>query len=339
MSGSFSYTLQTVNGDPSADGGKIIITSGIVYDAVFNESNVVTLSDVASGDTVTIRGFVYSYEYLGSHDVRGDPSQPAAYIRISSAPNDGTFSVGDTFAMDLSGVPGDPDYPNLQNGNTKATVADLDTTTEVKFPGVICFAAGTTLLTPNGEVAVEDLCKGDLVETADSGAQPVLWIGSTKMVFDGNNEKHKPIFVASHALGKDKPRRDLILSPHHKILLESIDGDGILAPAKGLTKQRRIRRMRGRREVEYFHVLLSSHSIIFSHGLATESFYPGQTAMKMLTAKQRLEIEAALPWFKNDPGAYGPRARQSLTRRQAEELPIDQCGFGFDDIPVVLKSA
>ncbi|UWQ16016.1 Hint domain-containing protein (plasmid) [Aliiroseovarius sp. M344] len=339
MPGSFSYTLQTVNGDPFVDGGNINITTGTVSGAVFNEFDIVTLSDVAAGDTITIGGLVYTYDYLGSHDVRGDPLQPAAYIRITSVPTGGTLSIGDTFALDLTGLPGDPDYPNLQNGNTKGSVAELDTTTEVKFPGVICFAAGTMLLTPNGEVAIEDLHRGDLVETADAGAQPVLWIGRTKIEFDAKNEDQKPILIASHSLGTDKPIRDLVLSPQHKILLDGTDGQGVLAPAKGLSKQRGVRRMQGRTKVEYFHVLLPAHSIIFADGLATESFYPGETALKMLSAQQRAAVEAAVPFLKKDFGSYGPQARASLTRSQAEELPRGQHGLGFGEIPVVRKSA
>lgn len=76
-----TLTLQNVNGDPSVDGGNINITTGTTVDAVFNEqSGSVSLSTVSSNDSVTIDGFTYTYEYLGSGDVRGDESQPAAGI-------------------------------------------------------------------------------------------------------------------------------------------------------------------------------------------------------------------------------------------------------------------
>lgn len=240
MPATLPFTLQNVNGDPLSSGSNINITTGTTPNAVFNEFDAISLSNVAAGDTITVDGLVYTYEYLGSADVRGDPLQPAAYIRITSVPTGGTLSIGDTFAIDLTGQPGDADYPDLQNGNTKSTVADLDTTTPIQFPGVPCFAAGTALLTPSGEVAVELLKTGDLLETADAGAQPIVWIGSTKMVFDVNNEKHKPIIVAAHALGNAIPKRELVLSPQHKILLASTDPKGVFAPAKGLTAQRGI---------------------------------------------------------------------------------------------------
>jgi hypothetical protein len=333
MPTSLPFSLQNVNGDPFVSGGNINITTGTTQDAVFNEFDVISLSNVAAGDVITIGGLDYTYQYLGSHEVRGDPLQPAAYIRITSVPPGGTLSIGDTFAIDLTGQPGDPDYPDLQNGNTQATVSDLDTSTPIQFPGVPCFAAGTGLLTSSGEVAVEFLKIGDYLQTADDGAQPIVWIGSTKIVFDADNEKQKPIFIAAHALGIDTPNRDLVVSPQHKILLESNDRQGVLAPAKGLTAQRGIRIMKGRKEVEYFHVLLPRHSILISNGLATESFYPGETGMKMLNQTQRQAIEVAVPSLRKDLSVYGPQARVCLTRRQAEQLPKGQLGFGNGKMP------
>jgi hypothetical protein len=331
MPATLPFILQHVNGDPFISGGNINITTGTTADAVFNEFDTISLNNVAVGDTITVGGLVYTYQYLGSADVRGDPLQPAAYIRITSVPTGGTLSIGDTFAIDLTGQPGDTDYPNLRNGNTRSRVVDLDTTSPIQFPGVPCFAAGTTLLTPNGEVAVEFLKIGDLLETADAGAKPIVWLGSTRIVFDASNEEQKPVRVAAHSFGNDLPKRDLVLSPQHKILLDSIDCEGILAPAKGLTTQHGVRIMRGIKEVEYYHVLTPTHSILFSNGLATESFYPGKTAMMMLKPEQRNAIESAVSSLKIDLSLYCARVRECITKRQAEELPKGQRGFRYGE--------
>ncbi len=42
---------------------------------------------------------------------------------------------------------------------------------------LICFMAGTMIRTPNGEVAVETLKRGDLVLTNDGRSVPVDWLG------------------------------------------------------------------------------------------------------------------------------------------------------------------
>jgi hypothetical protein len=56
------------------------------------------------------------------------------------------------------------------------TIADGLGNTDVGFVtinSIPCFVAGTAILTPDGEVAVESLLPGDLVMTHDDGAQPL----------------------------------------------------------------------------------------------------------------------------------------------------------------------
>ena len=48
---------------------------------------------------------------------------------------------------------------------------------EHDFTSTVCFMPGTMIRTPDGEVAVETLKRGDLVLTADNRAEPVAWIG------------------------------------------------------------------------------------------------------------------------------------------------------------------
>ena len=82
-----TLTLQNVNGDPETSGGNINITTGTTTGAVFNElSGSVSLSTVLLNDNVTIGGFTYSYDYLGSGDVRSDVNQSAN--QVSSEKND-----------------------------------------------------------------------------------------------------------------------------------------------------------------------------------------------------------------------------------------------------------
>lgn len=319
MSQTFTYTLQNVNGDPKVSGGNINITTSVLEQVVFTEDIAVSLSDVAAGDTITVSGVVYNYEYIGSADVRGDPSLPAAYIRIvGPIPSGGTLSVGDTFAMDLTGEPGDPDYPNLPNGNTRARVSDLNTTEDVQFPGVVCFAAGTRLRTETGDKSVETLQAGELIQTLDNGLQPIVWIGHTALEFDATNETQKPVLIKAGALGGGQPMRDLAVSPQHKILLPDPQGQAVLYPAKSLVGVPGIRWMYGKKAVTYYHVMLPQHGIILSEGLPSESFYPGPTGMRMLKARQKRAIESLFPGVLADPTVYGPLARPALTRRAGE---------------------
>ena len=48
----------------------------------------------------------------------------------------------------------------------------------IENTAIICFAAGTMILTAEGERAIETLTAGDMVWTLDHGYQPLRWIGA-----------------------------------------------------------------------------------------------------------------------------------------------------------------
>jgi hypothetical protein len=298
----FEYTLQTVNGDPFVSGGNINITTQIVTGAIFNEtSSLISLSTVSATDTLTINGISYTYQYLGSGYVRGDVDQFAAFIRITG-PSGAPLSPGTTFAIDLTGQPGDVDYPNLQNGNTQLKVADLSTTTPIFF-GVPCFVAGTLIRTARGEVRIEELVAGDHVLTMDDGCQPIRWIGRRRVSRAelAANPKLVPIRIRAGALGDAKPEVDLLVSPQHRMFVRSkiarrlFDTMEVLIPARILTAIDGIDVESEAQGVEYFHILFDSHQIVFANGAPTESLFTGPEALIAMSPEARLEIETLFP--------------------------------------------
>jgi len=196
-------------------------------------------------------------------------------------------------------------------GNGAIRLQNIDTT----GPGVICFAAGTRLATPDGERAVEDLAIGDLVTTIDAGPMPIFWISSSRHAWPGGSEQALPILIAKGAMARGLPARDLVVSPQHKVLLtgqlaSDLPRASMLAPAKGLTRLPGVRQMKGKRSITYYHVLLERHALLLSEGLPSESFYPGPTALAMLNPAQRM---ALLQTLSEPPYLYGPRARPCLS--------------------------
>jgi hypothetical protein len=290
-----TLTLQNVNGDPFLDGGNINITTGTTIGAVFNEpSGSVSLNTVLQNDSVTINGFTYSYDYLGSGDVRGDTGQPAAFIRVTTSEAGAPLAVGDTFAIDLTGQPGDADYPNLQNGNTKLAVADLDTTSPTQFPGVPCFVSGTRIRMRHGTKAVEDIEVGDEVWTLDHGSQPVRWVGAAEVDACG---ALAPIEFAVGTLGNTDR---LCVSPQHRILIEGwraellLGTDQVLVAACHLADAGMGRRVCGGR-VRYFHLRFDRHEIIDGNGVLSESLYFGHQSLGTLPYESRVELLALFP--------------------------------------------
>lgn len=152
----------------------------------------------------------------------------------------------------------------------------------------LCFVEGTLILTARGEVPVETLRSGDLVVTVDHGLQPVRWSCRTFHDWERTAHDAKPIRIGRGALGMGLPRRDLLVSPLHRILVPHPGhASGVLVPAKALTDLPNVRQMRGRRKVTYVHLLFARHEVIFAQGVPSESLFPGVTALRRLQAQDR----------------------------------------------------
>jgi collagen type I alpha len=158
--------------------------------------------------------------------------------------------------MSYSGVPPDPDQSRF------ATATDL------ALSNAPCFAAGTRIQTDRGEVAVEQLVVGDLLVTAAGVFRPIVWIGMRRVDCRRHPfpAKVAPICVRAHAFGRNRPRRNLILSPDHAIFAQDV-----LIPVKYLINGATIRPI-DVPAVRYFHVELAEHAVILAEGLQVESY-------------------------------------------------------------------
>ena len=152
-----------------------------------------------------------------------------------------------------------------------------------------CFAEGTLILTPRGEVAVETLRAGDLVVTpfASQHVQPLTWVGHRHIDVAAARDRRDaaPVLLRAGALGPGTPVRDLRVSPEHAFLL-----DGRLVPARLLVDGLEIVRETWRPSVTYWHLELPSHGILVADGAFAESYFddgnrqffnnPGLVALK-----------------------------------------------------------
>jgi len=148
-----------------------------------------------------------------------------------------------------------------------------------------CFAAGTRIATARGEVAVEALAVGERVVALRSGllpgdidltlaggqlnARPVKWVGRRRI--DLTTHPHPqtvaPVRIQAGAFADSMPHTDLLVSPDHAIFV-----DGKLIAARQLVNGSTIRQEKGRTSVEYFHVELDAHAVLFAEGLPAESY-------------------------------------------------------------------
>ncbi len=139
----------------------------------------------------------------------------------------------------------------------------------VAFAPAPCYCPGTLILTDRGEMPVEALAIGDRVITVAGAAEPIVWIGRRSYAgrFITGRTDLLPIVIQAGALGGGLPRRDLRVSPLHAMFF-----DGVLVPAGQLTNGSTIYQDMQCRRVEYIHVELAAHDVIWAEGAASESF-------------------------------------------------------------------
>lgn len=166
-----------------------------------------------------------------------------------------------------------------------------------------CFARGTLIRTPRGDVAVEDLTPGDLLCTHDHGDQPIRWIGTRKLGPDelAANEKLRPIRIDEGALGPGTPAKDLVVSPQHRVLVSSGIAQRMFGTNQVLVAATQLRSVKGINiaadltEVEYFHLLCDQHEVVEANGALTEKLFLGAEALKAIGPAARDEIFALFP--------------------------------------------
>jgi hypothetical protein len=138
-------------------------------------------------------------------------------------------------------------------------------------PGPVCYLRGTHIHTPEGERKIEELKIGDPVVTLSGESKPIKWIARQR--FKRSSEcwpkDFEPVRIRRFALDELTPHRDLYLSPNHAIYI-----DGVLIPAKYLVNGRNITQCapEGADIIDYLHIELFSHDVIYAEGATAETF-------------------------------------------------------------------
>jgi autotransporter passenger strand-loop-strand repeat protein len=153
-------------------------------------------------------------------------------------------------------------------GQTLLMAGDATGGTMIEVP---CFAAGTRIATPAGEVPVQALRPGDAVLTLGGAAWRagrVRWVGTVAIDLGRHPrpDKAAPIRIAAGAFAAGVPARDLLVSPDHALLI-----DGMLIQAQALANGATIAQ-EFPRHIVYWHVELDAHAILSAEGLPAESY-------------------------------------------------------------------
>ncbi|MEO0486059.1 MAG: Hint domain-containing protein [Pseudomonadota bacterium] len=213
-------------------------------------------------------------------------------------------------------IPGET-YRKTNGGNNGTSVYYSDF--------VPCFVAGTMIATNKGPMRVEDLKPGHMVLSRDHGFKEIAWAGKktlNRMDLQISPEL-RPIRIKANALGKGSPSQDLVVSPNHRMLVSgpevamNFGTDEVLVPAKFLLHRPGIDLVTDE-GVTYHHILFDRHEVVLSNECWTESFLPGDEAMKGIGFQQNREIYRLFPELKEELSSVAFRAaRQILKRKEA----------------------
>jgi Hint domain len=196
-----------------------------------------TLSGFSTGDLVVLAGVT---------DATGLSLSGSDVLTISRADNP-------DLTIQLSGV-----VPAV----ALTTVAGA---TDLTVP---CFAAGTMIRTPTGDVLVETIRAGTQVVSNFGGHRQVIWVGQREI----DCRRHPkptlvwPIQIDADAFGPGLPATNLRVSPDHAIYINDA-----LVPARHLVNNDTIWQVPVD-TIKYFHIELKTHDVILANSLPAESY-------------------------------------------------------------------
>jgi len=191
----------------------------------------------------------------------------------------------------------------------------------------MCFVAGSMIETPAGPRPVDRMVPGDVVLTADGGAEPLVWVGRSRITWAEQmaSPRKRPVRIGMGAIGPGAPERALLVSPHHRVLCRSpmvarlAGSEEALVPALALTELPHVRLMPSLPGLDYVHLACAGHVLLLVEGLAVESLLPGPPAIEAMAPAQRVALADALGWKANSWGQSAP-VRPILSMRKAEKL-------------------
>lgn len=181
---------------------------------------------------------------------------------------------------------------------------------------------GTHIATPAGATAVERLEIGDLVQTADAGAQPVMWVGQWQLSGARlyTDPALRPVRIRAHAMGPGRPDRDLHVAPRQRVVLRGPAAQAlfntaeVLAAAEDLRDDMRILRASGAARITCHAVLLARPHLLCANGLDVEGLHPAHPDYGFLPSDPH---RAAMPAAAQTPG---PPLRRALCPAEAAIL-------------------
>ena len=201
---------------------------------------------------------------------------------------------------------------------------------EVIEAAVSSLARGTLLNTPEGQIAIEDLIPGMMVNTAFGPPAKVQWIGSHCYAEGAgpSTQTRAPLYrVSAEAFGHNAPTHDLMLAHAAAVLLRTpacrklVGQDMGFAPITAFEDSYNVTSILPASEVTVYNLAVHSHEAVIANGLPIESFHPCRNAHHLLNQESLRELARLFPHLSARNG-FGPQRIAHLSVSEARNLEV-----------------
>lgn len=237
----------------------------------------------------------------------GDGSTLSTSALIFQTPSGETFLT--EFASSLDNLDIQSITPTAVNNSFFGRIS----TSNAVENTTVCFGRRTAIWTPDGARPVEGFAPGDLVATTDGVAQPVVAV--YRIPAAAADRDGAPVRFDTGTLGAGAPFRPLLLTGNHRVLcasrlVERMFGQPeVLMPAKRFTGLPGVTRGTQASGLDFYHLELKTHSVIWANGALVESCLLGPVAARGLPGLPSLAALAgtcAAPRYPVPPGHTHP---------------------------------
>lgn len=245
-------------------------------------------------DTGTNGGVSVDYEYSGitlanvedELILTDDMSMEIDRVEWTS----GAFPFGAGTSAELGTAVTNGNNNNPSNwGAATTTYGSGDLGTPGQANVVFCFLSGTLIRCPRGDVPVEGLKIGDMIQTADGRTIAVKWLGRQSIETGLDLARaHLPVCVRAGALGPNRPAQDLFLTADHALLVDGLlINAGALVNGSSITWVPMTKLGRG---YDVYHVETEDHDVIIANGTAAETFIDAASRANFDNYQEYLEL-------------------------------------------------
>ncbi|QFT57454.1 hypothetical protein FIU94_01345 [Sulfitobacter sp. THAF37] len=187
------------------------------------------------------------------------------------------------------------------------------------------FARGTLIQTVAGEVAVEDLQPGDMINTSSGEPAKLVWIGSSSFVPADAGRRMPLVRIMADSFGQGRPQSFLTVGPGARILhtphhlRSEAGGTRMLTSVREFVDGVNVIEIVPPTPVRLFHICLDRHAAINAGGLEMETFHPGANATRTVSHSLRDRFLGMFPRISHITD-FGPLAHPRAPEAESGQV-------------------